>query len=71
MTEAHKYEVVIWWSEEDQLFLAKAPELGCTVHGETREAALAEINVLIPFWIETLQETGRPVPQPKGELVPV
>jgi predicted RNase H-like HicB family nuclease len=68
----HKYEVVIWWSEDDQLFLAKAPELpGCMAHGETREQAWQEINFLIPHWLEVLQETGRPIPQPKGELVPV
>ena len=67
-----KYEIVIWWSEEDALYLAKAPELpGCMAHGETREDAWREINFLIPHWIEMLQETGREVPQPKGELVPV
>ncbi len=66
----HKYEIVIWWSEEDQLYLAKAPELpGCVVHGQTPEEALKEINFLIPHWLEMLEETGRPVPQPRGEPV--
>ena len=69
----HKYEIVIWWSDEDQLFLAKAPELGsgCMAHGHTTEEALHAMNTLIPHWLETLRETGRPVPEPRGEFVPV
>jgi len=67
-----KYEVVIWWSNEDQLYLAKAPELpGCMVHGTSPEEALAEIKSLIPIWLDLLREKGQPVPEPKGELVPV
>ncbi len=69
----HKYEIVIWWSEEDQLFLSHAPELGagCTAHGASPEEALREMNALIPFWLDVLREEGRPIPEPKGELVPV
>ncbi|HEX8234993.1 MAG TPA: type II toxin-antitoxin system HicB family antitoxin [Abditibacteriaceae bacterium] len=68
----HKYETVIWWSEEDQLFLAKAPELpGCMAHGETRDEAWREIHNAMDLWLEVAQEHGDPIPQPKGELVPV
>lgn len=60
----HKYEIVIRWSEEDDLYLATAPELGCVCHGATSEAALQALNKLIPFWIESLSEGGRAVPLP-------
>lgn len=64
----HKYEVVIYWSNEDQAFVAEVPELpGCRAHGGTRESALAHPNQAIQLWIDTAKEFGRPVPEPKGE----
>jgi predicted RNase H-like HicB family nuclease len=65
-----KYEVIIYWSEEDQAFIAEVPELpGCAADGKTRESALKNVDVVIREWIETAQELGRPIPKPKGRLV--
>jgi predicted RNase H-like HicB family nuclease len=64
----HKYEIIIYWSNEDQVFVAEAPELpGCMAHGETHESALANANEAIQLWIDTAQEFGDPVPEPKGQ----
>jgi len=63
----HKYEVIIYWSEEDRVFVAEAPELpGCMAHGESQEAALSNAQDAIQLWIDTAKEFGDPVPQPKG-----
>ena len=65
-----KYEVIIYWSEEDQAFIAEVPELpGCAADGKTYQAALANVEVIIEEWIETAKELGRPIPTPKGRLV--
>lgn len=65
-----KYEVIIYWSEEDQAFIAEVPELpGCAADGETYQAALQNVEVIMQEWIETAQELGRIVPQPKGRLM--
>jgi predicted RNase H-like HicB family nuclease len=65
-----KYEVIIYWSEEDQAFIAEVPELpGCAADGKTYRDALANVEVVIKEWIETATELGRPIPQPKGRLV--
>ncbi len=65
-----KYEVIIYWSREDQAFIAEVPELpGCTADGKTYRRALANLEVVIQEWIETARELGRPIPQPKGRLV--
>lgn len=64
----HKYEVIIYWSNEDQIFIAEVPELpGCMAHGDTQEHALAHANHAIQLWIDTAKEFGHPVPEPKGE----
>jgi predicted RNase H-like HicB family nuclease len=63
-----KYEVIIYWSNEDQVFVAEVPELpGCMAHGTTQEAALAHASEAIQFWIDTARESGDPIPEPKGE----
>lgn len=63
----HRYEVIIYWSEEDQAFVADVPELpGCMAHGATHEAALAQAQEAIKLWVETAREFGDPVPVPKG-----
>ncbi len=63
----NRYEVIIYWSEEDEAFVAEVPELpGCAAHGDTQEAALASAQEAIGLWIETAKEFGDPVPQPKG-----
>lgn len=64
----HKYEIIIYWSNEDQTYVAEVPELpGCMAHGETHESALANANEAIQLWIDTAQEFGDPVPEPKGQ----
>ena len=63
----NKYEVIIYWSIEDQLFIAEVPELpGCMAHGDTQNAALINVNEAIELWVETAKEFGDPVPEPKG-----
>ena len=65
-----RYEVVIYWSDEDQAFIAEVPELaGCMADGATYQEALSNAEVVIKEWIETARELGRPIPQPKGKLV--
>ncbi len=65
-----KYEVIIYWSGEDDAFIAEVPELpGCAADGQTYQEALANVEVVIQEWIETARELGRPIPVPKGRLV--
>ncbi len=65
-----RYEVIIYWSEDDQSFIAEVPELpGCAADGATYQQALANVEVIINEWIETAKELGRPIPEPKGQLV--
>jgi predicted RNase H-like HicB family nuclease len=65
-----RYEVIIYWSDADQSFIAEAPELpGCAADGPTHRDALAALEVVIQEWIETARELGRPVPEPKGRLL--
>jgi len=65
-----KYEVIIYWSQEDQAFIAEVPELpGCAADGKTHQEALASAEVVIREWIETARELGRPIPAPRGRLV--
>jgi predicted RNase H-like HicB family nuclease len=65
-----KYEVILYWSEEDQAFIAEVPELpGCMADGETYQKALANVEVVATEWIETAREMGRKIPEPKGRLV--
>ena len=62
-----KYETIIYWSEEDEAYLAEVPELpGCVAHGDTYESALANAKEAIQLWIDTAREFGDPVPEPKG-----
>jgi predicted RNase H-like HicB family nuclease len=64
-----KYEIIIYWSEEDKAFIAEVPELpGCTADGSTYQEALTNVEVIIQEWIETAKEKGRPIPKPKGRL---
>jgi len=64
-----RYEVIIYWSEEDKSFVAEVPELaGCAADGETYIEALQNVQIVMQEWIETAQELGRSIPQPKGKL---
>ncbi len=68
--EPLKYEVIIYWSDEDEAFIAEMPELpGCAADGATPQAALDELQVVAREWIETARELGREVPEPKGRLL--
>ena len=63
----HKYEVIIYWSAEDQLYVAEIPELpGCMAHGPSPTAAVSNAQEAIDLWIATADEDGTPVPEPKG-----
>ncbi len=65
----HKYEIIIFWSHEDDAFIAEVPELaGCMADGETAKDALLNAEQIISEWIETANEEGSPVPEPKGRL---
>ncbi len=65
-----KYEIIIYWSEEDKAFVAEVPELpGCAADGNTYQEALAHVEIIIQEWIETAKRLGRPIPEPKGRLV--
>lgn len=63
----NKYEIILFWSEKDQVYIAEAPELpGCLAHGQNREEALKNIDEAMELWVQTAQEFGDPVPEPKG-----
>ena len=65
-----KYEIIIYWSKEDQTFIAEVPELsGCIAHGDTPEMALKSAHEAIQLWIDTAEEFGDPIPEPKGRLI--
>jgi len=66
----NKYEVIIYWSDDDNAFIAEVPELaGCMADGDTYQEALANVEIIVQKWIETAREIGRPIPEPKGRLV--
>ena len=66
----HKYERIIYWSEDDQRFIVEVPELaGCMADGMTPAEALENVEVIISEWIETAKELGREIPVPKGKLM--
>ncbi|MEQ8765461.1 MAG: type II toxin-antitoxin system HicB family antitoxin [Planctomycetota bacterium] len=64
---SYKYEILIYWSDDDQAFVAELPELaGCAAHGDSPGAALANCQEAIGLWIETARDQGRAIPEPKG-----
>jgi len=65
-----RYELIIYWSEVDQVFIVEVPELpGCAADGETYLEAVQNAEIVIQEWIETAQELGRSIPEPKGRLL--
>jgi len=63
----YRYEIIIYWSDEDQVFIAEVPELpGCAAHGDSPETALARAQDAITLWLDTAREFGDPIPSPKG-----
>ena len=64
-----RYEIIIYWSEDDQAYIAEVPELpGCMSDGRTYRQALSNAEVIICEWLETAKELGRPIPEPNGRL---
>lgn len=62
-----KYEIILYWSEDDQACVAEVPELpGCMAHGDSQASVLASVNEAVTLWIATAEKLGRPVPTPKG-----
>lgn len=67
---ANRYEIIIYWSEDDEAFVAEVPELaGCVADGETYQEALANAEIVIGEWLEVARDLGRAIPEPKGRLV--
>ena len=65
-----KYEIIIYWSNKDQAFIAEVPELaGCAADGKTYQEVVANVEVIMQEWIDTAQEMGWPTPEPKGRLM--
>jgi predicted RNase H-like HicB family nuclease len=63
----HKYEIIIYWDNRDNIYIADVPELpGCSAHGKTYNEALDNVNEAIELWINTAKEFGDPIPEPKG-----
>jgi len=63
-----RFEIIIFWSNEDQAFIADVPELaGCMAHGDTHESALAAAKETMSLWLEAARVTGRAIPQARGE----
>lgn len=64
-----RYEMIVYWSDEDQAFIVEVPELpGCMADGPTYQAAVTNAEQIVAEWIETARELGRPIPEPKGRL---
>ncbi|MEH2088404.1 MAG: type II toxin-antitoxin system HicB family antitoxin [Nostoc sp.] len=65
-----RYEIILYWSELDQAFIAEVPELsGCAADGETYQEALHNVELVVQEWIETAKDLGRPIPEPRPRLM--
>ena len=65
-----KYEIIIYWSKEDDCFVVEVPELpGCMADGKTYQEAVSNVEVIIQEWIDTAKDVGRPIPEPRGRLM--
>ena len=70
MRNKWKYEIIIYWSDQDRAYIAEVPELpGCAADGQTYRQALANVELIIQEWIETAKDLGRPIPEPRGRLM--
>jgi len=70
MTEQPHYELIIYWSDDDESFVAEVPELpGCAADGATYAEAVANVETAITLWVDTARELGRPIPTPRGRLI--
>jgi predicted RNase H-like HicB family nuclease len=67
-----RYEIILYWSEEDQAFIAEVPELlGCAADGSTYKEAICNVEVVMQEWIETARELGRFIPEPQKRLMSI
>ena len=65
----HKYEIIIYWSDNDEAYIAEVPELsGCMADGQTYAEVITNVETVIDEWVETAKALGRTIPQPKGRL---
>ena len=65
-----KYEIILYWSDDDGAFIAEVPELpGCAADGPTRQEALSAVEIVISEWLASARQLGRPIPEPKGRLL--
>jgi predicted RNase H-like HicB family nuclease len=65
-----RYEIILYWSGEDQAFIAEVPELpGCAADGVTYQEALQNVEIVMQEWIQRAKELGRLIPEPKGRLM--
>jgi predicted RNase H-like HicB family nuclease len=70
MMDSPRYEIILYWSEQDQAVIAEIPELaGCAADGATYDEALRNAEIVIREWIETAESLGRPIPVPRGRLM--
>jgi predicted RNase H-like HicB family nuclease len=70
MNSPFHYEIILYWSDADQAFIAEVPELpGCAADGATYAEALSNVETVIAEWLDTARALGRPIPQPKGRLL--
>lgn len=68
MKTEHRYEIILYWSAEDEAYVAEVPELpGCAADGSSYEEAIENVQIVIDEWIDTARELGRPIPEPKGK----
>ena len=69
MKSKYRYQIIIYWNDEDNAFIVEVPELpGCAADGQTYQEALAQAEIVIDEWIETAKEFGRDIPEPRGRL---
>ena len=70
MNTQPRYEIILYWSEQDRAMIAEVPELpGCAADGATYQEALSNVEIVIGEWIETAQALGRPIPSARGQLM--
>jgi predicted RNase H-like HicB family nuclease len=70
MTTESRYEIILYWSDEDQAVIAEVPELpGCAADGQTYAEAVANAQTVIHEWIDTARQLGREIPKPRGRLM--
>ena len=70
MDKSYRYKIILYWSGDDETFIAEVPELpGCMADGETYREAIENVEAVMAEWIETAKELGRPIPTPKGRLL--